>query len=132
MIPDYRDIADYIHRNYKNKVIEVGVGSLPHVALELKDKMDVIITDINEPEHEGLRFSLDDIFTPDMSIYTGATLIYSIRPPMDIQGAIARVAKEAGSDLIIRPFGNEKAELDGFFDSCKVVNHKKARFFLYK
>ena len=48
MIPDYKDIAEYIINNYKNKVVEVGVGSLPQVALLLKDKLDVVVTDVNE------------------------------------------------------------------------------------
>jgi len=56
------------------------VGSLPHVALALKDRLDVVVTDINEQEYKGIKFCMDDIFAPDMSIYMKATLIYSIRP----------------------------------------------------
>ncbi len=132
MISDYRDISEYIIKNYKNKVIEVGVGSMPQVALELKDTMEVIVTDINEQDYAGVRFCRDDIFAPDMSIFSNATLIYSIRPPIDIQEAMARTAKKAGSDLLIRPFGNEKADLDRISSSCRLVNYKKARFYVYK
>jgi uncharacterized UPF0146 family protein len=132
MIPDYRDIAEYIHKNYRNKVVEVGVGSLPHVALELKDRMEVIITDINEQKHHGLRFFMDDIYAPDMSIYMGAALIYSIRPPIDIQEALARVSKKTGADLLIRPFGNEKCDLSEIYLSCAVINYGVSRFFLYR
>jgi uncharacterized UPF0146 family protein len=131
MIQDYKDLAEYILKNYRNKVVEVGVGSLPQVALLLKDAMDVIVTDISEQEHAGVRFCRDDIFSPDMSIYKGASLIYSIRPPIDMQEAIARVAREVGADLIIRPFGNEKADLRIVYNSCKLLNYKKARFYLY-
>jgi uncharacterized UPF0146 family protein len=132
MIPDYEDIAEYIINHYKNKVVEVGVGSLPHVALLLKDKLDVIITDVNEQKYAGVRFCIDDIFNPDMGIYRNASLIYSIRPPIDIQDAIAKTAKEAGSDLIIRPFGNEKADLRKYFKEHSLINYKKARFYLYR
>ncbi len=132
MIQDYKDLAEYILENYRNKVVEIGVGSLPQVALLLKDTMDVIVTDASEQEHEGVRFCRDDIFSPDMSIYKGASLIYSIRPPIDMQEAIARVAKEVGADLIIRPFGNEKADLRNVYNNCKLLNYKKARFYLYR
>ena len=74
----------------------------------------------------------DDIFAPDIEIYKNASLIYSIRPPVDFQEAMAGVAKEAGADLLIRPFGNEKAGLERYFKECKLVNYRKARFYLYR
>ena len=132
MIPDYEDIAEYIISHYKNKVVEVGVGNLPQVALLLKDKLDVIVTDVNEQKYAGVRFCRDDIFNPDMGIYRNASLIYSIRPPIDMQDAIAKTAKEVGSDLIIRPFGNEKADLRKYFKEYSLVNYKKTRFYQYK
>lgn len=148
MISDYEDIAEYILKNYRNKVVEVGVGSLPQVALLLKDKMDVVVTDVNETKHGGLmnpskideylwvhqkvKFCRDDIFAPDIGIYRNASLLYSIRPPIDIQDAMAKVANEVGADLLIRPFGNEKAELGRYFKNYALVNYKKARFYLYR
>jgi len=132
MIPDYKDIAEYIINNYKNKVVEIGVGSLPQVALLLRDKLDVVVTDINDQRYAGVRFCRDDIFKPDMGIYRNASLIYSIRPPIDLQDAIAATAKEAGADLIIRPFGSEKADLGKYFKEYSLVNYKKARFYLYR
>jgi uncharacterized UPF0146 family protein len=132
MIPDYKDIAEYILNHYKNKVVEVGVGSLPHVALLLKDKLDVVVTDVNEQKYAGARFCRDDIFKPDMEIYRNASLIYAIRPPIDLQDAIAAITKEVGADLLIRPFGNEKADLIKYFKEYSIVNYKKARFYLYR
>ncbi len=142
MIPDASDLAEYILMNYRNKVVEIGVGNLPQVALLLKTGMEVIVTDVKlKPEFEvgilsgkysGIRFCRDDIFNPDMLIYKSASLIYSIRPPVDLQEAIARVAREVGADLIIRPFGNEKAELKSLYKSHDLINYKKSRFFLYK
>ncbi|MFZ3059992.1 MAG: UPF0146 family protein [Candidatus Methanoperedens sp.] len=132
MISDYEDIAEFILNNYRNKVVEIGVGNLPHVALLLKDKLDVVVTDINEQKYAGVRFCRDDIFAPDMGIYRNASLLYSIRPPIDIQDAMAKTATEAGADLIIRPFGNEKADLRKYYKDYKLVNYKKARFYLYR
>jgi hypothetical protein len=148
MISDYEDIAEYILKNYSNKVVEVGVGSLPQVALLLQDKMDVVVTDVNEQKyaglmnpsktdeypwvHQRLKFCRDDIFNPDLKIYKNASLLYSIRPPIDIQEAMAKTAKEVGADLLIRPFGNEKADLHRYFKNYALVNYKKARFYLYR
>jgi len=132
MISDYEDIAEYILKNYSNKVVEIGVGSLPQVAVLLKDKLDVVVTDVNEQEYLDIRFYKDDIFTPDIGIYKNASLIYSIRPPIDLQEAMAKTAKEVGADLLIRPFGNEKADLSRYFKNCALVNNKKARFYLYR
>lgn len=131
MISDDGDLAEYILNNYRNKVVEIGVGNLPQVALLLKDKLDVAVTDINEQNHNGVRFYKDDIFNPDFGIYENASLIYSIRPPIDIQDAIAKTAGKVGADLIIRPFGNEKADLRKYYKDYKLVNYKKARFYLY-
>lgn len=135
MIPDCEDIAEYILKNYRNKVVEVGVGSLPQVALLLKERVDVVVTDktpyLNSQKYAGVRFCRDDIFNPDMSIYENASLIYSIRPPIDLQEAIAKTAKEVGADLLIRPFGNEKAELSKVYKNYVLMNYKKARFYLY-
>ncbi len=132
MISDYEDIAEYILKNYRNKVVEVGVGSLSHVALLLKNKIDVVVTDVNEQNYSGVRFYMDDIFNPDIGIYKNASLIYSIRPPIDLQEAIAKTAKEVRTDLLIRPFGNEKADLSKYFKNHILVNYKKARFYLYR
>lgn len=131
MISDCKDIAEYILRNYKNKVVEVGAGSRPEVALMLKGKMEVVVTDVNEQKFDGLRFCRDNIFSPDIEIYKNASLIYSIRPPVDFQDALAKVAKEVGADMLIRPFGNEKADLSRYFKNHALVNYKKARFYLY-
>jgi uncharacterized UPF0146 family protein len=132
MIPDCEDIAEYILRNYRNKVVEVGVGSLPHVAFLLKDKLDVVVTDIIEHKYTGIRFCMDNIFAPDTGIYENASLIYSIRPPIDLQEALAKTAKEIGCDMLIRPFGNEKADLRRYYKQHLLVNYKKARFYLYR
>lgn len=132
MISDHMDISGYILKNYVNKVVEVGVGSRPHVALALKDRLDIVVTDINDQEYAGVRFCRDDIFSPDIGIYRNATLIYSIRPPIDIQEAIAKTAKLVGADMLIRPFSNEKADLDNICSSCDLVNYGSERFYIYK
>ena len=60
-----------------------------------------------------------------------ASLVYSIRPPTDMQGSIATVAKEVGADLLIRPFSSERTDLRKYFRNFKCINHNSAVFFLY-
>ncbi|MDI6859119.1 MAG: UPF0146 family protein [Methanocellales archaeon] len=132
MFRGHKDLAEYILRSYKGKIIEVGIGKHPEVALLLKDHLEMIVTDTSDLCMEGIRFIRDDIFDPNIHIYEGASLIYSIRPPVEIQHAIASVAKQVGADVIIRPLGSEKADLNKYFSESKLINYGDAVFYLYK
>jgi len=132
MIQDAGDIADFIASSYKGKIVEVGVGRRPEVALLLKSRLEVVVTDIENHTYPGIRFVRDDIFSPDIKTYQGASLIYSIRPPIDIQPAIAEVASRVGADLLIRPFAQEKTELERYFKESSLISHGRARFYLYR
>ncbi len=126
----HKDLAEYIARHYNGKVIEVGIGKHPEVALLLKDYVNVIGTDIVGQDVD-VPFVKDDIFKPELQIYEGASLLYSIRAPPEMQHAIASVAKQVRADVIIRPLGSEKADLSEYFNES-VVNYKSAVFYLYK
>ena len=39
----------------------------------------------------------DDIFAPRMELYLGASLLYSIRPPLELQIAMGEVASRVGA-----------------------------------
>ncbi|ATZ61240.2 MAG: UPF0146 family protein [Methanosarcinales archaeon Met12] len=130
-ITGHKDLAEYILRLYRGKIVEVGIGKHPEVALLLKDRLDVTVTDVMCPRIHGIRFIRDDIFNPDIQIYKGASLIYSIRPPIDLQCAIASVARKVDADMIIRPFASERANIDKYFVES-LVNYKDAAFYLYK
>lgn len=128
----YKDLADYIINHYTGKVVEIGIGRNPEVATFLNKYLEVIVTDIRYYFYDFLRFIQDDVFNPDLSIYKNASLIYSIRPPIDIQNAIAKLAKQVGSDLIIRTYATEIADLSNYFKKMKLVNYRSARFYLYE
>jgi uncharacterized protein len=123
----WKDLLEYIIINYKDvpKIVEVGVGNFPRVALTLQEhlNMDIIMTDI-KPYHPMV--TVDDINDPDMDIYSEASLIYSIRPPEELQKSIKIVADEVGADVIIKPYLTESFLLDKKF---KLVNYKKAIFY---
>jgi hypothetical protein len=132
----YDGLANFVITNYPkgSRIVEVGIGSHPEVAEILAGDFEVICTDIHDtgPDVAGLKYVKDDIFKPDHKIYRGASLIYSIRPPVDMQDSIAAIASLVGADLIIRPFSSEKSDLKRYFKNFRVVNHKGATFFLYK
>jgi uncharacterized protein len=123
----WKDFSEYIIANYKNAslIVEVGVGGFPLVALTLQEHLniDIIITDI-KPYHDMV--VVDNITKPDLNIYRGASLIYSIRPPEELQNHIKRVAEVVGADLIIKPLSTEFIGPD---KGMKLINYKKAIFY---
>ncbi|OPY29323.1 MAG: hypothetical protein A4E28_00921 [Methanocella sp. PtaU1.Bin125] len=130
----YDDLAGYILSRYPPgaRIVEVGVGRHPDVARLLQERFDLVCTDVTDPGISGIRFVRDDIFRPDFSLYRGAALVYSIRPPPDMMGPIAEVAAKAGADLIIRPFSSEHADLGRFYRHSRCINFKQATFYLYQ
>ncbi|MBI5253126.1 MAG: hypothetical protein HY930_01830 [Euryarchaeota archaeon] len=127
MLQDYKDFAEYIVKNYSNarKIVEVGVGREFSVLRELKKKLRnarVIATDV-----AGRGVIIDDITRPDVSIYENAELIYSIRPPPELYPYLESIARRVGADLIIRSLSSDFVKTRG-----KIINYKKASFYLYK
>lgn len=130
MLRGASEIASFIRENYSGKVVEVGAGFMPEVALSLKKQMTVVATDRVVNEICGLFLEKDDIFSPSKKIYQGASLLYSIRPPLEVQFAMGCLAKELRSDILIRPLEDEIAELPGF--SKRLVNMGQARFYIFE
>ena len=125
------DLAEYIARNYSGLVVEVGAGHVLDVAAALKARgLQVLLTDREDRLSGGLQVVADDIFSPRLQLYRGAKLLYSIRPPLELQLAMGRVAGETGADVLIRPLADEVADLPGF--SRRLVNCGQARFFIFK
>ncbi len=122
------DLAEFIRCNYKGKVVEVGAGFLADVASRL-NTLDLVITDREKRDLEGITVHADDIFSPRREIYEGASLLYSLRPPLEVQIAMGKLARVIGADVLVRPLGDEVAELEGF--ARKLVNTGEARFYLF-
>jgi uncharacterized protein len=121
-------ISEYIQRNYSHapKIVEVGVGRFPVVARNLKEhlKINIIMIDVI-PSYDIIQ---DDICHPDLKIYKGAQLIYSIRPPEELHPCLVKVAQEVGSDLIIKPLS---ADCINSNESFNLINYKKAVFYKF-
>ena len=124
------DLAAFIAGNYSGSVVEVGVGYAAEVALGLRERgLDVLLTDKEERLLGGLLVEKDDIFSPRLELYQGASLLYSIRPPLEMQLAMGPLALELDVDVLVRPLMDEVAQLQGF--TRRLVNSGEARFYLF-
>ncbi len=125
----WEDFAQYIIHNYADadKIIEVGSGKFLKVASILQEnlKTTILMTDINPYSNEVIQ---DDICNPDLKIYKGSSLIYSVRPQPEIQQCIVKVAHMVGADIIIKPFSTEFVNSE----RMKLKNFKKATFYINK
>lgn len=125
------DLAEFIGQNYSGRIVEVGAGHESAVArLLLARGQDVVLTDKEERFLENMHVEKDDIFAPRMELYQGASLLYSIRPPLELQIAMVELAARIGADVLIRPLQDEVAELPGF--ARRLVNAGDARFYLFR
>lgn len=128
MLRGAQELAEFIRKNYGGRVVEVGIGRSSDVAL-LLEPLEVVATDIESRPHQ-VSFREDDIFSPREGIYEGASLLYSIRPPLEVQLAMGDLATRLGADVLIRPLKDEIAELPGF--SRSLINLGEARFYLFR
>lgn len=130
MLRGAAEMVDFILRNYSGKVVEVGVGFVPEVAILLSRKITIVAIDKEMRQLDGLCIQKDDIFSPRKELYEGASLLYSIRPPIEVQLAMGKMGAEIGADVLVRPLEDEIAELSGF--SRTLVNYGDAGFYLFK
>lgn len=117
------DLARYIAENYSGKVIEIGIGRFFAVSDYLeKLGLEVIRTDVTKTREDVV---VDDVCKGQFSKYMGASLVYSIRPPYEIQRCILSLGEVLGCDAIILPLKNEVVE------GGVLVNYGSARFYLF-
>lgn len=131
---ELRAIARYIAENYwsARKIVEVGIGKISETARELRyllPKCRLVATDIEKPEElpKGVEFLYDNVTEPNMKIYEGADLIYSIRPPSELQLSLLRVARKAGADLLIKSITGESLLKGG-----KLINYQGITFQVFR
>jgi uncharacterized UPF0146 family protein len=119
-------LIDFIAERYKSAA-EIGVGHFPDVALRLlRNGLNVIATDIRPYAHEGLNVFIDDVTAPDLSLYQGIDLIYSMRTPAELAPYITGLAKTISADAIIKPLASEYSE------GWKLIKNGNSTFFMSK
>ena len=121
----FRFLAEFLKKNYSSaaKVVEVGVGSERGVLNELKSsiKGEVLGVDVAG----GRSVIKDDVFSPNLEIYLGAELIYSLRPPPELYPALLSLAEKVGADLIIRPMSTDPPP-----PGMRLVNYRGDFFYI--
>ncbi|MEM3585950.1 MAG: UPF0146 family protein [Candidatus Jordarchaeaceae archaeon] len=138
---DAESIVEYIVNNYRNskKIVEVGVGRYPEIALELRRKMPktkIIVTDIDPymleqiSRYHGIKTMLDDLISPNMEIYMHSDLIYAIRPPPEFQYYLLRIVKIVKADLLLRLLTNEHLCID--HPKHEIINYKNTVLHVFK
>ncbi|RAP49621.1 MAG: hypothetical protein BZ133_07345 [Methanosphaera sp. SHI613] len=125
--------AEYIISNYGDAslIVEVGVGNILEPSSILKEKLEdctIKCTDIYPSNDEIIK---DDITNPNYEIYENADLIYSIRPPEELQKSISDVAASVECDCILKPFSSEALSFK-IRPKFKLINYKKEVFYLMK
>ena len=124
------------------KIIEVGVGKLPKIALKLAEKFpeaEIIVTDIDSQiiqqigqQYPQVKAIKDDITKPNIELYQNADLIYSIRPPPELASYLLKLAKKIGVPLIIRPLSSETHEIQSILERAKIIHFKRATLILLR
>ena len=128
----WQDFGDYILNEigYKQvKIAEIGVGNFDRISntLSQKDNVTLIKTDIIPKDSSVIK---DDITNPNLELYKDVDIIYSIRPPSELQPYIINLAEKIGSQLIIKPLTNE--DLNTGKVKMKLKNYKKASFYILR
>ncbi|MCQ2977036.1 MAG: hypothetical protein MJ232_03375 [archaeon] len=130
----WEDLGKYIEKianeqkKEKVKIVEIGVGKFQGISNYLKDKdnIELIMVDIN-PANENI--IQDDIFTPNLNIYKDTDILFSIRPPFEIQEPIMNLRDKLDCLLIIKPLFNEDLNIKN--KKMKLKNYGRASFFIY-
>ena len=111
----------------KTKIVEIGAGKFQTISKNLSENenIEILMTDIC-PANENI--IKDDVFHPNMEIY--ADILFSIRPPGEIQEAIMKIRDEINATLIIKPLFNE--DLSMGLQKMRLKNYNRASFYIYE
>ncbi len=128
----WNDFGDYILGEVGEgnvKIAEVGVGKFDMIAnmLSERENITLIKTDIDPKDSTVIK---DDITNPDIDLYRDTDIIYSIRPPSELQPYLVDLALEVDSQLIIKPLTNE--DLNTGRVKMKLKNFRKASFYILR
>ena len=120
-----RTIGNYISGRY-HRVAEIGIGQNFDAASLIKDAgAEIFCTDIRSVKAPpGIRILNDDVFDPDIYLYQGLDLIYSIRPGEEMIPAMIALAARVDCDLLVYHLGFEGYGSGGEIVDCGVILHR--------
>lgn len=125
----WQSFAEYILSTCEKnptKICEIGVGKFTQVFdyLNEQDNIEIIKTDISPNDSTVVK---DDVTRPNLKLYENLDMIYSIRPPSELQPYIIDLALKTKTKLIIKPLFNEDINTKNVKLTLK--NYKKASFY---
>lgn len=110
-------LADRVRR--ARRVVEVGAGERFETALAAAALGPrVVVSDIDERVRRApppLEPIVDDVTRPVLARYGETDLVVAVRPPEELQLAIARLARSLGADLAMRPLKDEWADVSSCY-----------------
>ena len=128
----WQDFGDYILKEVGNrqvKIAEIAVGKFDRISemLSENENITLIKTDISPASESVIK---DDITNPDFDLYRDVDIIYSIRPPSELQPYIVKLALKVNAMLIIKPLTGE--DLNTGRVKMQLKNFKKASFYILR
>ncbi len=128
----WQDFTEYILNEVGDedaRIAEVAVGKFDMIAevLSSRENITLIKTDISPADKSVIK---DDITNPDFRIYEGVDMIYSIRPPSELQPHLVNLAQKINCQLIIKPLTNEDLNTPGV--KMKLKNFNRASFYILR
>lgn len=118
-------IGGYLAGRY-TRAVEAGIG-INTVAAEMLAENGALLrcTDIREQELPlCLHYARDDLFLPDLSLYQGADVIFSIRPAIEMIPPLLDIARAVNCDLVVYHLGFEQYDTGGEIIDCGVILHR--------
>lgn len=128
----WQDFADYLLSEAGDgdvKIAEIGVGKFSEIAERLSQRPNITLikTDIAPSDETVIK---DDVTNPNLDIYEGTDIIYSIRPPGELQPYLVDLALKTDCQLVIKPLTNE--DLNTGRVKMKLKNFRKASFYILR
>jgi uncharacterized UPF0146 family protein len=107
-------LLEFIKSRYSGTIVEIGCGKCSPTAIALSRFFEIVATDVLEinavDHHIEQIYVKDDVTHPNLQLYLDASLIYSIRPPLEIQQSILNLSERVRADSIIKPLESEIIE----------------------
>ncbi|MDR0438940.1 MAG: hypothetical protein LBH02_01825 [Methanocalculaceae archaeon] len=102
-----KNIGEYIRDHYLS-AIEIGFGGKIIAAEIIQDAgIPILCTDIHSYQTTTVPAIVDDVFSPTLPYYQGVDVLYAIRPGCEIILPMIKLAKLAGTELIVYHLGFE-------------------------
>lgn len=108
-----KTVGVYIRDHY-HSAVEIGFGGRTIAAEILKDAdIPILCTDVHAYPQNRVPAVVDDVFSPTLSYYENAEVLYAIRPGCEMIPPMMELARQTEADLIVYHLGFELYENGG-------------------